>query len=320
MFFLNLLSGDNNHYTESPLNFLATEVEDIGQDIVFFPNQLEEDVSKSEILAKGSEELIHAQTATPIKLGSIESQSQTLVVPSVVKDFQHSATPSSETFNYLSTVETFHLIEQDNYPESYQPKPEENLHVNHEESHVLPTSSYQEIATEEVVAFSTVSPTTDETTLATAGTSGHHPSATKSLHMWASNAWPVTEVDQLFSGSSMVPQEGDLPVVQEDQTTPVITSEPTTEPKLVSSFTFQHVNVQSEGGDDSDIDEDLGAHFNTTTPPVLHSLHTEDFDNETENYGSTIESSTTNHVDAEEQPTSTEKPFPTAADSSTAGK
>lgn len=289
-------------------------MEDIGQDIVFFPSRLEEEFSKSEVMAKGSEEFMHAQTATPIKLGPIEAQSQTLVV----KDFQQSAAPSSETFNHLSTVDTVQLIEQGSYPESYQPEPEENLHIDHEESHVLPTSSYQEIATKEVVAFSTVSPTTDGTTLAAA--SGHHPLATKSMHTWASNAWPATEDDQLFSGSSVVPQEGDLPVVQEDHTTPVVPSEPTTEPKLLLSFTSEHVSVQAEGGGGSDIDEDLGVHSNTTTPPVLQSLHTDGLLSESESHDSTIESSTNNCVDVEEQPTSTEKPFSTAADSNTAGK
>lgn len=315
-FCVNIVLGDNSHYTEPPMNFLATEVEDIGQDIVFFPSRLEEQFSKSEVMAKGGEELMHAQTATPIKLDPIATQLQTLVV----KDFQKSAAPSSETFNHLPTVDTFQLTQQGSYPESYQPEPEENLQIDHEESHVLPSSSYQEIASKEVVVFSTVSPTTDGTTLDTAGTSSHHTSATKSMQMWASNVWPVTEDDQIFSGSSVVPQEGDLPVVQEDHTTPVISPEPTTEPKLVLSLTSQHVSVQTKGGGSSDVDEDPGVNSNTTAPPVLHGLHTDDFLNESDSHDSAIESSTTNWVDLEEQPTSTEKLFPTAAYSSTAGK
>lgn len=328
--FLNLLPGDNSPYTESPLDFLATEVEDIGQDIVFFPSLLEEEFSKSEVMAKGGEELMNAQTATPVKQGPVEAHSQTLVRP-LVEDLQQLTTPSSETFKHLSTVDTVELREQVSYPESYQPEPEEYLHIDHEESLMLPTSFDQEIATEEVVASSTVPPTTDGTTLVTAETSGHHPSATEILHMWGPNASPATEDDQLFSGSSVVPQEGDLPVVQEDHTTPVIPSEPTTEPKLVLSSTSQYVNVQAEGGDGSGIHVDMststvltynkepGVHFTTVTPPVLNGLHTEGSGNQGENRDSTIESSTNNCVDVEKLFSSTEE-VPSAADSSTAGK
>lgn len=307
-------------------------MEDIGQDVVFFPSLVEEEFSKSEVMAKGGEELMHAQTATPVKQGPIETQtSQTLVVP-LVEDLQQSATPSSETFKLLSTMDTMELIEQVSYPESYQPQPEENLHIDHEESHVLPTSSYQEIATEEVAASSTVPPTTDGTTLATAETSAHHSSATESLHMWGPNASPATEDDLLFSGSPVVPQDGDLPVVQEDHTTPVIPSEPTTEPKLFLSSTSQYVNVQAEGGDSSGIDEDTSAptvhtydeepevHSTTVTPPALHSLHIESSGSEGGDHDSTAESSTNNCVVFEEQSSSTEKLVPTAADASTAGK
>lgn len=314
------------------MTFLATEVEDIGQDIVFFPSLVEEEFSKSEVMAKGGEELIHAQTVTPVKQGPVEAQSQTLVV-SLVEDLQQSATPSSETFKHSSTVDTVELIEQVSYPDSYQPEPEGNLNIDHKEFHVIPTSSYQEITTEEVVASSTVPPTTDGTTLATAETSGYQPLSTENLHMWDPNASPATEDDHLFSGSSVVPQEGDLPVVQEDHTTPVIPSEPTTEPKLVLSSTSQHVYVEAEGGDGSGIDEDTsaptvitysedpGVNSITMTPPVpVNGLHTEGSGNEGENRDSTIESSTTNFVDVEEQSSSPEKRVPTAADSSTAGK
>lgn len=315
--FLNFLPEDNSPYTETPLDFLATEAEDIGQDIVFFPGLVEEEFSKSEVMAKGGEELMHAQTATPVK-GPVEAQSQTLVVP-LVEDLQQSATPSSETFKHLSTVDTVELVEQ------------ASLNIDHKEFHVLPTSSYQEIATEEVVASSTVPPTTDGTTLATSETSGHHPSATANLHMWGPNASPATEDDQLFSGSSVVAQEGDLPVVQEDHTTP-FPSEPTTEPKPVLSSASQHVNLEAEGGDGSGIDEDTSAptfltyneepdvHSITMTPPVLHSLHHEGSGNDGENHDGTIESSTNNCVDVEDLSFSFGKLVPTAVDSSTAGE
>lgn len=302
-------------------------MEDIGQDIVFFPSLVDEEFSKSEVIAKGAEELIHAQTATPVKQGPVEAQSQTLV-----EDLQQSATPSSQTFNHLSTVDTVELIEQVNYPESYQPEPEENLHIDHEESHVLPTSSYQEIGTEEdVAASSTVPPTTDGTTSVTAETSGLHPSATESLHVMGPNVSAATEDDHLFSGSPVVPQDGDLPVVQEDHTSPSIPSEPTAESELFLSSTSQHINVQAIGGDGSGIDEDAsaptvhpyneepGVHFTTMTSHIHHGLHIEGSGNEGENHDSTTESSTTKYMDIEQQ-SFAEKLVPTAADSSTAGK
>lgn len=324
-----LLPGDNGPYTESPLDFLATEVEDIGQDIVFLPSAVEEEFSISEVMAKGGEDLLHAQTATPVKQGPVEAQSPALgrdqVVP-LVEDLPPSATPSSQTFKHSSTVDTVELMEQVSYPESYQPVPEENLHIDHEESHVLPTSSFQETAAEEFVASLTVPPTTDGTTLATAETSGYHPSVTESLFIWGPNA---TEDDQLFS-SSVVPQEGDLPVVQEDHTTPVIPSEPTTEPKLVHSSTSQHVMAQAEGGDSSGTDEDTsaltvfthneepGIHSTALAQTVHHSLNPEDSGDKGEDRDT--ESSTTESVDGEEQSPSIEKLVPTAADPSAVGK
>lgn len=312
-----LLPGDNGPYTEPPLDFLATEVEDIGQDIVFLPS--------SEVMAKGGEDLVHAQTATPVKQGPVEAQSPALGRDQV-EDLQLSATPSSQTFKHLSTVDTVELIEQVSYPESYQPVPEENLHIDQIESHVHVPSSFHEIAAEEVVASLTVPPTTDGTTLPNAETSGHHPSVTESLYMWGPNA---TEDDQLFSGSSVVPQEGDLPVVQEDHATPVIPSELTTEPVLVHSSTFQHGMAPAEG-DSSGTDEDTSAVtvFTHSEEPDIHStaqaqtvpqgLNPEDSGERGENHDA--ESSTTESVDDEEQSSSTEKLVTTAAYPSAVGK
>lgn len=319
-----LIPGDNGPHTESPLDFLATEVEDIGQDIVFLPSAVEEEFSISEVMAKGGEDLVHAQTATPVKQGPVEAQSPALGRDQV-EDLQLSATPSSQAFKHSSTVDTVELIEQVSYP--YQPAPEENLHIDQEESHVHMPTSFQEIAAEEVVASLTVPPTTDGTTLANAETSGHHPLVTESLYMWGPNA---TEDDQLFSGSSVVPQEGDLPVVQEDHATPVIPSELTTEPVLVHSSTSRHGMAPAEGGDNSGTDEDASAVtiFTHNEEPDIHStaqaqtvpqgINPEDSGERGENRD--VESSTTESVDDEEQSSSTEKLVTIAAYPSAVGK
>lgn len=290
---------------------------------------MEEEFIKSEVMAKG-EEVVHTQTETPVKQGPMDAQLPALgheqMVP-LVKDLQPSATPSSETLKHPSTVDTVEIIEQVSYPESYQPLPEENHHVDHEEPHVPPTSDY-ETGTNNCVAHLFSQTTTDGTTLVTAEISEHHLSAKESLDTSGSSA---TEDDQPFSSSSTVPQEGDLPVVQEDNTTEFVPSEHTTVSELVHSSTSQHFAVQAtEAGDSGGTEEDTfvltastpseepDVHSTTVAPPVGHSLHKEDSGDERDNHDA--EGSTTERMDGEEESSSSEKLVPTAADPDTAGK
>ncbi|KAM8735488.1 brevican core protein isoform 3-T3 [Acanthopagrus schlegelii] len=123
--------SDNGPYTESPQEFLATEPEDIGQDI-FLTNPAEEEFSPTKVTAKWVEEVQQAQTANPVKLGPVEAQSPTLghdeeMLETV--DLHQSVTPPSE-----STEDIVEVIEKASYPESYQPAPEENPHTEPEEN------------------------------------------------------------------------------------------------------------------------------------------------------------------------------------------
>ncbi|XP_068585958.1 brevican core protein [Cebidichthys violaceus] len=134
--------SDNGAYTESPQDFLATEPEDIGQDIVFFTNRAEQEEEEEELIlseatAKESDEVQHAQTANPVKRGSVEAQPPTLSYdkePLLTTDLHQTVTPPSEHQDHVSTVEdTWEVIEKAIIPESHQPAPEEN--PDHEESH-----------------------------------------------------------------------------------------------------------------------------------------------------------------------------------------
>ncbi|KAM9353601.1 LOW QUALITY PROTEIN: brevican core protein [Symphorus nematophorus] len=251
------IPGDNGPYTESPQDFLATEPEDIGQDIVFLTNPAEEEFSLSKVTAKAGEEVQHAQTANPVKLGPVEAQSPTLGYdkePSLMVDPHQSVTPPSE---HLSTEKTEEIIGKASYPESYQPAPEENPHADHEESHhVLPTAGDE----------STL-PTTDATTSESEETSEHHISVTESLDTPGPNATSGTDANELLSSSSVVPQEGDLPVLQEDHTPDVHLENSETE--LVYSSTSYDVSGQPEEASSGTVEEISAL---TTSP------HTEETD------------------------------------------
>lgn len=210
--FLTLLftAGDNGPYTDSPQDFLATEPEDIGQDIVFLTNPAQEEVSISEATAKGGEEQQHAHTANPVKQGPVQVQSPTLCYdkdPPLAVELEFTTPPSD---HQVSTKDTWEQIEKANYPESYLPAPEDSLNTDHEESHIFPTTSPE---TSSVVTVG------DAATLPTAnGTDEHHISENETLDMIVCNAESVTDAGELLNSSSDVHQEGDLPVLQEDHT------------------------------------------------------------------------------------------------------
>ncbi|XP_051263020.1 brevican core protein isoform X2 [Dicentrarchus labrax] len=247
--------SDNGPYTESPQDFLATEQEDIGQDIVFLTNPAEEEFSLSEVTAKGSEEVQHAHTANPVKQGPMEVQSPTLGYDKealLTVDLHQSVTPPSEHQEHLSTEDIWEVIKKVIYLESYQPASEENPDTDHEESHI-PTTSPKADAVVTVGEDSTL-PTTDATTSENGETSEAHLSVTESLDMPGLNATSGPDSNELLSSSPEVPQEGDLPVLQEDHT-PDVHLEHASETELVYSSTSYDVSGQPEEASTGTVEE-----------------------------------------------------------------
>lgn len=254
--FLLFVPGDNGPYTESPQGFLATEPEDIGQDIVFITNPAEEEFSQSEVTAKGGDEIQHAQTASPVKQGPVEAQSPTLGYDKealLMVDLHQSVTPPSEHQEHSSTEDTLELIEKASYPESYQPAPKENLHTDHEESHILTKTSPKAEGLVTVGEVSTL-PTTDATTSESGETSEHHVAVTESLDTPGLNATSGTDANELLNSSPEVPEEGDLPVLQEDHT-PDVHLEHTSETELIYSSTSHDVSGQPEEASSGTVEE-----------------------------------------------------------------
>ncbi|XP_049902622.1 brevican core protein [Epinephelus moara] len=256
----------NGPYTESPQDFLATEPEDIGQDIVFLTNPAEEEVeeveeegfSLSEVTAKEGEEVQHAQTANPVKQGPVEAHSPTLGYEKV--DVHQTVTPPAEH-------QVHEVIEKASYPESYQPAPEENTDTDHEESHTLPTTHPTADGVVTVSENSTL-PTTDATASESGEPSEHHISVTDSLDTPAVTATSGTDANELFSSSPVAPQEGDLPVLQEDHT-PDDHLELASEVELVYLSTSYDVSGQPEEASAGPVEE---------ISAVTSSPHTEETD------------------------------------------
>lgn len=225
----------------------ATEPEDIGQDIVFLTNPAEEEFSQSEVTAKGGDKVQPTQTASPVKQVPMEAQSPTLAYdkePLLMVDLYQSVTPPSEHQDVLPTDDALELIGKASYPESYQPAPKENLHTDREESHVFATTSPKADYVETIGEDSTL-PTTDATTAESGDTPEHYGSVTESLHIPVLNATSESNAEELLSGSPVVPQEGDLPVLQEDHT-PHVHFEHGSETELIKQSTFHDISGQPE--------------------------------------------------------------------------
>ncbi|KAI3361377.1 hypothetical protein L3Q82_012941, partial [Scortum barcoo] len=246
--------SDNSPYTESPQGFLATEAEDIGQDIVFLTNPAEDEFSHSEVTAKGGEEVQHAQTANPVKQkGPVKASSPTLGYdkePSLTVDPHQSVTPPSEHQEHSSTGE---LIEKANYPESYQPAPEESPDTDPEEIHIH-TATPPKADGVLLVGEDSTLPTFDVTTPESGDPPELHISKTQNLDTPAVNATSGADENELFSSSTEVPQEGDLPVLQEDHT-PDGHSESTSETELVYLSTSYDVSGQPEEASAGTVEE-----------------------------------------------------------------
>lgn len=274
--FSSFTPGDNSPYTESPQDFLATEPEDIGQDIIFFTNPAQEEVSLSAVTAKGGEEVLQAQTANPVKQGFVKDQFPTPGYDKkllVTVDFHQSVTLPSQHQEHLSTKDTWEPVEKASYPESYQPAPEENPDTDHDESHIQPTSSPE---TDDVS-------TTDGTT---AEPSERHVSEynqeTESLDTPVVNATSGADANELLNSSSEAQQETDLPVSQEDHT-PVADLEDASETELVHSSASYDVSGQPEEASAGNEEEmsvmTTSAH--TEEPDVLSTTALPSFDNST---------------------------------------
>uniref|UniRef100_UPI003AAE5BD4 brevican core protein n=1 Tax=Centroberyx gerrardi TaxID=166262 RepID=UPI003AAE5BD4 len=235
--------SNNGPHTESPQDFLATEPEDIGQDIV---NPLQE-VSLSKVTVQGGGEAQGAQTAGPIpeghgvKQGPVEGQTPTAGYqkePLFTVDLHQSVTPPSEHQESTSTKDTWEPVEEASYPESYQPAPEESPDTSHpvsphEESHESPTSS------PETDGAATVG---EESTQLTTDGNNHE---TETLDASGVNATSGADAGEMLNNSSEVHQESDLPVSQEDHTEDVHL-EHTTETELVYQSTAHDVSGRPE--------------------------------------------------------------------------
>lgn len=219
--------------------------------------------------AKGGNEVQPTQTAGPAKQEPMEAQSPTLVYdkePLLIVDLYQSATPPSE-HHVLSTDVALEIIGKASYPESYQPAPKENLHTDHEESHVLATTSPKADYVETIGEGSTLT-TTDETTAESGDTPEHPGSVTESLRTPVLNATSESNANELLDGSPVVPQEGDLPVLQEDHP-PDVHLEHSSETELIHWSTFHDLSGQPEKASAGTVEE---------IPVLTASPHTEKAD------------------------------------------
>ncbi|KAM7382877.1 hypothetical protein PAMP_002574 [Pampus punctatissimus] len=270
--------SDHGPYTESPWEFLATEpyMYHIDEDVILFTNPVQQEVSLSEVTAKGDEEVLHAQTANPVNQGFVKDQFPTLGYDKkllVTEAFHQSVTLPSQHQEHLSTKDTGEPIERAIYPESYQPAHEENTDTDHEESHIRPASSPE---TDDV-------PATDGTT---PEPSEHHVSEnnqeTESLDTPVVNATSGADANELLNSSSEVRRETDLPVSQEDHT-PVVNAEHASETELLNSSASYDVSGQPEKGSAGNVEEvsETTTSAHTEEPHVLSAATLLSFDNST---------------------------------------
>ncbi|XP_034729540.1 brevican core protein isoform X2 [Etheostoma cragini] len=213
------LKRNDAAYTESHQDFLATEPENIGQDVVFLTNPVEEDFDWGEATAKMGEEVQRAHTANPVQQSHVEAQAVTLTYdkqPFTI-DLHESLTPPSEHQEPLSTEKgTWDVLEKASHTQNYQPALEDNQDEDHDTTSA--TTSPKAGGVVAVDEDSTL-PTNDPTLPASAEPSEHHVSVTESLGTTAVYATSGADATELLSSSSEVPQEGDLPVLQEEHTT-----------------------------------------------------------------------------------------------------
>ncbi|XP_029359711.1 brevican core protein [Echeneis naucrates] len=236
--------SDNGPYTESPQEFLSTEPEDIGQDVVFLTNPDQEEVSLSEVTAEGIEEVLRAQTVSPVQQAPVEAQAPTTCYdkePLLTVDLHQSVTPPPEHQQQFFTKDSWEPIKKADYSESYQPAPD------HEESHVHLTP---------LPKADDVFQTDEGSTLPPSSESAEPHEEAKTLDTLGVNGTPGTDGNELFNSSSEEHLEGELPVSQED---PVqdIHSERSSETELVYSSTSYDVSGQPEEASAGSVEEVL---------------------------------------------------------------
>lgn len=123
------LTGNHGFYTESPQDFLATEPEDIGQDILFSTTQ--EDVSFSEVFIKQTDRMQSTQATNPTEEDPVDADSRNEDKdPSSTKEPFQTLVPLPEA---PSTHNTDEVVEKASHPESYQPGPEHSLDSDQED-------------------------------------------------------------------------------------------------------------------------------------------------------------------------------------------
>ncbi|XP_031601762.1 brevican core protein isoform X1 [Oreochromis aureus] len=239
--------SDNGPYTDSPQD-LATEPEDIGQDIVFVTTSTQEDVSKSEATTDGV-----AQTTNPIKQGTVEAH--TVTISQLTADIPQTVTPLSDHQEHMSTNDTWELVKKADYPESYQPAPEEDPGTDHEESYIVssPSPNTDNVVT---VGYYSIIPITDVTDPESGEPTEHHISMTENPDVPVSNA---------TSGADEVHQEWHLPVLRKDHT-PYVPEENTSVTELVYVSTSYDASEQPEEASTGTIEE---------ISVAMSSLHTE---------------------------------------------
>ncbi|XP_004078515.1 brevican core protein [Oryzias latipes] len=186
-------------YTESPLDFLATEPEDIGQDILFSTTQ--EDVSIGDAFFNQNERMQSTQTTNPTEEDPIDAESRTEDSdkdPSSTKEPFQTLVPLSEHPESPSTHNTDEEVKKASHPESYQPRPSHSPDAVHENPDT--SSPRLNISVTDKDVPSHLNESTDPTDI----------SETESPVLLLLNA--TSELEEVHQ------EEKDLPVSQEDHT------------------------------------------------------------------------------------------------------
>ncbi|XP_030606810.1 brevican core protein [Archocentrus centrarchus] len=272
--------SDNGPYTDSPQD-LATEPEDIGQDIVFVTTTAQEEVSMNEATSDRVEEVQLAQTMNPTKHVAVDAHSVT--VSQFTVDLPQTVTLPPDHREHMPTSDTWEPVKKVNLPESYQPGPEEDPDTDNKDSSVLPSPSPIMVT----AGYYTSIPTTDVINPENGEPTEHHISATEN---------PVQStvlVGYATSGADDLHQESDFPVLQKDHT-PYVHLEKVAVTELVYMSTSSDVSGQPEEAS-TDASEEISmmktsfhteiedVHSITPWPPVDNSTPDDSPDEEKQN-------------------------------------
>ncbi|CDQ69747.1 unnamed protein product [Oncorhynchus mykiss] len=134
--------GNSNTHTESPHDYLATEPEDIGQDIVTLSEPLEE-FSMGQVTEQVVSKEAQGSLSAILEQGAVDGQDPTVVyheeLPFPVEP-QDPFTPTSFPQDLEPTEDTWQPVKDVSNPETYQPAPEgANVDLNY------PVTPYDEL-------------------------------------------------------------------------------------------------------------------------------------------------------------------------------